>query len=362
MIEYESLKKVNQIYSKEFTEFFAKFVSDGWYVLGSEVSQFESDFSKYIGSQYCIGVANGLDALILSLKVLELPINSEVIVPSNTYIATILSVIQAGYKPVLVEPDLATYNINPDLIESAVTPNTKAILITHLYGKSCDMDPILALCDKYNLFLLEDCAQAHGAQYKGQNCGTFGILSSFSFYPTKNLGALGDAGAVATNDLFLAEKLKAYRNYGSEKKYHNKYIGYNSRLDELQAGILNIKLKRLDEVNSKKNRLAKVYFENLTNKNIILPIIEKGKFDVYHIFNIRIEKRDELKEFLLNNGVITEIHYPVPPHKQIGYQGIFDSNYPVSELIHSTTLSLPISSFHEEKDILAVCELINSFI
>ena len=362
MIEYESLKKVNQIYLKEFTDFFEKFVSDGWYVLGSEVSQFESNFSKYIGSQFCIGVANGLDALILSLKVLELPINSEVIVPSNTYIATILSVIQAGYKPVLVEPDLATYNINPDLIESAVTPNTKAILITHLYGKSCDMDPILALCDKYNLFLLEDCAQAHGAQYKGKNCGTFGILSSFSFYPTKNLGALGDAGAVVTNDSLLAEKLKAYRNYGSEKKYHNKYIGYNSRLDELQAGILNIKLKRLDEVNRKKNRLAKVYFENLSNKNIILPTVENGKFDVYHIFNIRIEKRDELKEFLLNNGIITEIHYPVPPHKQIGYQDIFDGNYPVSEQIHSTTLSLPISSFHEEKDILAVCELINSFI
>ena len=361
MIEYESLKKVNETYSEDFSKFFKDFVSKGWYVLGSEVSEFEINFSDYIGSHYCVGVANGLDALILSLKALDLPKNAEVIVPSNTYIATILSVIQAGYKPILVEPDILTYNINPDLIESSITPNTKAILITHLYGKSCEMDPILEICEKYGLYLLEDCAQAHGAKYKGKMCGTFGILSSFSFYPTKNLGALGDAGAILTDDPNLAEKLKALRNYGSEKKYHNKYIGYNSRLDELQAGILNIKLKRLDEVNAKKNGLANSYFEYLNNKNIVLPVIEQSKFDVFHIFNIRTEKRNELKEYLFNNGVITEIHYPVPPHKQVGYNNIFNGAYPISELIHSTTLSLPISSYHTHDDVMKVCKLINSF-
>jgi dTDP-4-amino-4,6-dideoxygalactose transaminase len=361
MIEYESLSKVNEQYFEEFEIFFSNFIKKGWYILGDEVSKFENDFANYIGTKYCIGVANGLDALIISLKVLELPKNAEIIVPSNTYIATILAIVQAGLKPILVEPNINTYNIDPTLISSKITNNTKAILVTHLYGKTCEMDAITEICKNHNLLLLEDCAQSHGAKYKGKMSGTFGTLASFSFYPTKNLGSLGDAGAILTSDKSLAEKIRAFRNYGSEKKYYNKYIGYNSRLDELQAGLLRIKLKNLDILTSHKRFLANLYFENITNSEIILPNKLDNHFDVYHIFNIRCSKRDQLKSYLLDNGIKTEIHYPLTPNRQEGYQEILKGDFPISDKIHNTTISLPISFFHTAEDVIYISKIINSF-
>lgn len=361
MIEYESLSKVNYPFFEEFENWFSDFIKKGWYVLGEEVRLFEKEFSSFIGSQYCIGVANGLDALIISLKVLDLPHGAEVIVPSNTYIATILAIVQAGFKPILVEPDILTYNINPNLIQSKINKNTKVVMVTHLYGKVCDMDPILEICKTNNLYLIEDCAQSHGAKYKGKMSGTFGTLAAFSFYPTKNLGALGDSGAITTSDLNLAEKIRAFRNYGSEKKYYNKYIGYNSRLDELQAGLLRIKLKNLNKLTEHKRALAKLYFKNITNPEIILPSLNDNNYDVYHIFNIRCNKRDQLKSFLFENGINTEIHYPLSPHMQEGYKGLINEEFPISDEIHNTTLSLPISFFHTSEQIIFISKMINLF-
>lgn len=360
MIEYESLKLANEPFFEEYKRVFQKVMESGWYILGENVKKFEEEFASYIGTKYCIGVASGLDALILVLDALDLPDESEVIVPSNTYIATILSIIRCGHKPVLVEPDVRTYNIDPSKIEEKITPKTRAIMVVHLYGKSCDMNPIMDIVKRYNLHLIEDCAQAHGATYKGKKVGTFGT-GCFSFYPTKNLGCLGDGGAITTDDEKLAEKLRALRNYGSHKKYYNEYIGYNSRLDELQAALLSVKLKYLDKINEHKRKLAKIYFENLNSKKFILPAVHPDYYDVYHIFNIRHSERDRLREYLLENGVKTEIHYPCPPHKQKAMQGILEGEYPVSEEIHSTTLSLPISYFHTEEDILKVCEVLNKF-
>ncbi len=359
MIEYENLKKVNERFFEEYKKAFEEVLNSGWYVLGENVKKFEEEFAKYLGVKYCIGVASGLDALILAIDALDLPDNSEIIVPSNTYIATILAVVRNGLKPILVEPDIQTYNIDPTKIEEKITEKTKAIIVVHLYGKPCDMDPILTLAKKYNLHIIEDVAQAHGAKYKGKKTGTFGI-GCFSFYPTKNLGALGDAGAIVTNDEILAEKIKALRNYGSNKKYYNKYIGYNSRLDELQAAFLRIKLKFLDEINEYKRKLARIYLENLKD-DFIKPVVHNDYYDVYHIFNVRHFKRDKLREYLLKNGIMTEIHYPIPPHKQEAMKDIIKEEYPISEEIHNTTLSLPISYFHKDEDIIKVCEVMNKW-
>jgi dTDP-4-amino-4,6-dideoxygalactose transaminase len=360
-IPYESLKLVNQDFKDLFIQSFNDFLDTGWYVLGEQVEKFELQFAKYNGSKYCIGVANGLDALELSIKAFDFPINSEIIVPSNTYIASILSIINTGHQPILVEPRLSTYNINPDLIEASITPNTRAILVVHLYGMVAEMDEILRIAEKYNLEIIEDCAQAHGAKLNGRCVGTFGKLSAFSFYPTKNLGALGDAGAILTSDLNLYEKLKAMRNYGSHQKYHNKYIGRNSRLDELQARFLNIKLNSLDNINSHKIDLAEIYNNELTNK-IVKPIFLSDKQHVYHIYNIRTDKRDDLKKYLFNNGIQTEIHYPVAPHLQAGYKSYFSEfNNPISEEIHNTTLSLPISYSTTKDNVYYIIDLINKF-
>ena len=261
----------------------------------------------------------------------------------------------------MVEPNINTYNIDSNLLERAITKKTVAIVIVHLYGKACDMDPIMDICKTYKLKLIEDCAQAHGAKYKGKRVGTFGDFGAFSFYPTKNLGALGDAGAVLTNDEDLAGKIKMFRNYGSEKKYYNEYIGYNSRLDEIQAGFLSIKLKHLDKINKHKRYLADLYFNKIKG-DFVLPEVEKDFFDVYHIFNIRHKDRDNLKNYLLTKGIKTEIHYPVPPHKQKALNRLFgDIEFSVSSLIHATTLSLPISFYHTEQDIMDVCEIMNRF-
>lgn len=359
MIEYENLQKSNAVFFQEFQENFLHFLQKGIFILGENVSSFEEEFARYVGSKYCIGVASGLDALILSLQALDLPKDSEVIVPSNTYIATILSILRNDLKPILVEPDLKTYNIDPLKIEEKITPKTKAILIVHLYGKACEMDSILSLAKKYNLHLLEDCAQAHGAKYKNQQVGTFGI-GCFSFYPTKNLGALGDAGGITTNDENLASKLKALRNYGSKQKYINQYIGHNSRLDELQACFLRTKLRSLESITTHKRTLAKLYLEGLEGI-VTCPIVEKDFFDVYHIFNIRHPKRDALKEYLLQCGILTEIHYPIPPHKQEAMKGILRGDYPIAEEIHRTTLSLPISYATTQEEVSRVIKALRNF-
>ena len=359
MIEYENLGRTNKSLEKEYKECFSSFLESGWYVLGKEVRTFEESFAGYCGVKHCIGVASGLDALMLALRIYDFPQGSEVLVPSNTYIATILSILQCGLKPVLVEPDIRTYNIDPLKIEEHISEKTKAIMVVHLYGKACEMTSIMQLAGKYNLQLIEDCAQAHGAKYKGQKVGTFGT-GAFSFYPTKNLGALGDAGAITTNDSKADSVFRALRNYGSNIKYQNDYIGYNSRLDEIQAALLNVKLKHLDEINAHKRKLAQIYIEGL-KEDFIKPIVTSDCFDVYHIFNVLHPKRDMLKEYLLKNEVKTDIHYPIPPHRQKAMQGILKGEYPISEEIHRTTLSLPISYGHSESDVYRVVEIMNKF-
>jgi len=360
MIEYENLRKANQPYYKEFHKVFNDVLESGWFVLGQNVDAFEKEFADYLKINHCIGLASGLDALTIAFKVLDIKGKSEVIVPSNTYIATILSVVLTGNIPVLVEPDIATYNIDPDKIEKAITSKTRAVIVVHLYGKACDMDPILEICKRHNLYLIEDCAQAHGAEYKGRKVGTFGDISAFSFYPTKNLGCLGDGGAITTNDPEYSRKARMIRNYGSEKKYYNEYQGINSRLDEIQAAFLRVKLKYLDEINKHKRELASVYLNELSG-DFIKPSVHRDYFDVYHIFNIRHKRRDEIKKYLSDNGVKTEIHYPVPPHLQNAMKRMNSMKFPISEEIHKTTLSLPVSSFHTLDDIRKVIRILNDY-
>lgn len=361
MIEYENLAKLNKPFFEEYELAFRQTLESGWYILGNKVQTFEKEFALYCETKHCIGLANGLDALILALKAFNFEKDSEVIVPSNTYIATILSIVHNGLKPVLVEPDINTYNIDPQKIEEQISPKTRAIIVVHLYGKMCEMDVINAIAKKYNLKVIEDCAQAHGAAYKNKKAGNWGDFGAFSFYPTKNLGALADAGAMTTNDEQLAEAIKTLRNYGSKVKYYNEVIGFNSRLDEIQAAFLSVKLKSLDRINEHKRKLAELYLKNLKS-DFIKPSIHPDYYDVYHIFNVRHEKRDALKEFLLKNEIKTDIHYPVPPNKQKAMQGILDKQIsPLAEEIHQTTLSLPISFYHSEQDILKVTEVMNKF-
>jgi len=361
MIEYENLGKVNLPFQEELLTSFVNTLNSGWYVLGTNVTQFEQSFASYCKVNHCIGVGSGLDALILSIKALNIPVGSEIILPSNTFIASVLAVVNAGCVPVLVEPDSKTYNINPSLIEEKITSKTKAIIVVHLYGKPCDMDPIVNIVEKYHLKLIEDCAQAHGAKYKSKMLGSFGHANGFSFYPTKNLGALGDGGGITTNDETVFEGLKKLRNYGSSKKYYNDVLGYNSRLDEVQAGFLSVKLKKLDDIINHKRNLATIYFENLKS-DFIVPDRNKNFFDVFHVFNILHPKRDQLREYLLKHEIKTEIHYPIPPHLQKGYQQYFlGQKFPVSEYIHNSTLSLPISFCHGEDEIFRVVEAMNKF-
>lgn len=360
MIEYENLAKVNNAFIDKFKKAFSDVLDSGWFILGKNVDKFEKEFAAYNNVNYCAGVASGLDALILSIRALDLEKASEIIVPSNTYIATILAILQNGHVPVLVEPDINTYNIDSSKIEEAITNKTRAILVVHLYGKACDMNPIIDICKRKQLYLIEDCAQAHGAEYKGKKVGDFGDFGAFSFYPTKNLGCLGDGGAITTNNPDYYEKIKMLRNYGSNKKYHNKYIGLNSRLDEIQAAFLGIKLQALNDINRHKRELASIYLNNINDK-FILPIVDADYFDVYHIFNIRHKQRDSLKKYLLENQIKTEIHYPVPPNKQKALSFLFNFKFPISEEIHKTTLSLPISSFHTKDDAYRVVEILNKF-
>ncbi|MEI6265886.1 MAG: DegT/DnrJ/EryC1/StrS family aminotransferase [Sphingobacteriia bacterium] len=361
MIPYDNLYKVNEKYTLQLKTAFDHFLEKGWYILGDGVKEFEANFAAYHQMKYCVGVANGLDALTLSLLALNLPKGSEIIVQSNTYIASILGIIHAGHIPILVEPVIDTYNIDPQKIAEALSPKTKAIMVVHLYGKCCAMDPITAIAQQNNLHIIEDCAQAHGAKYKGKLAGTFGTMSGFSFYPSKNLGALGDAGATLTNNAQHWDSLIKLRNYGSQKKYFNDVVGFNSRLDELQALFLSIKLPYLDEINRQKRRFAQLYLDNL-KEDYIKPLVDSDFYDVYHIFNIRHPKRDELKAYLLGKGIGSEIHYPVSPSHQKALNGLIkDQNFPISEEIHATTLSLPCSSCHTESDIAQVIDALNAF-
>lgn len=361
MIEYENLNNLNKPLFEEYKTAFNDVLESGWYVLGNKVKEFEKQFAEYCNTAHCVGVANGLDALNLSLRAFGFEKGSEVLVPSNTYIATILSIVDNGLQPVLVEPNIETYNIDPALLEQAITPKTKAIMVVHLYGKVCDMDPVLTIAKKHNLKVIEDCAQSHGAKYKHKLSGSFGDYAAHSFYPTKNLGALGDAGAVTSNSEELANKIKVLRNYGSEVKYYNEVVGVNSRLDELQAALLLVKLKYMESITAHKRELASVYLNGLKS-DFIKPQVHADYFDVYHIFNIRHPKRDELKAYLLKNDIKTEIHYPVAPNKQKAMQGILDKQQtPIAEEIHQTTLSLPISYFHTTDIISKVVEVMNAF-
>lgn len=361
MLPYEDLALSNRFLFPAYETVFREVTAKGRFILSEQVSVFESRFAQRYGTDYGIGVANGLDALTLILKAMDLPPGSEVIVPSNTYIATVLAVIHSGHKPVLAEPDPGTMNISAAGITPCITSSTKAILLVHLYGKCCDMDGILELAAANDIPVIEDCAQAHDATYKGSYAGSFGLASAFSFYPTKNLGALGDGGAVLTSDDALNEKIRTLRNYGSSKKYHNDVAGYNSRLDELQAAFLNIKLEHLDRITQHKRTLAALYLNGL-KKDFILPVTHPDFGDVFHIFCIRHPERDRLQQYLAENGVGTEVHYPVPPHRQKALAPYFEGrSYPVSEEIHRTVLSLPCSMAHSQADIEMVIRLMNRF-
>lgn len=360
IIEYESLASSNAQFMDELEIAASRVIRSGWYVLGDEVAAFEREFALYVGAKHCVGVANGLDALILSLEALDLPKGSDILVASNTYIATILAIVRAGHKPVLVEPELATFNMDPGRLANAVTANTRGICVTHLFGKPCRMDAIGAFASAHGLKIIEDCAQSHGARLGPKITGTFGEAGCFSFYPTKNLGAVGDAGAIVTNDDALADRLRHLRNYGSKVKYINRYLGVNSRLDEMQAALLRVKLRYVEEMTLHKRALADVYFDNLP-KWMILPHRREDEYDVFHIFGVRYAARDALRQYLMDNGVKTEIHYPVPPHRQEAMRGILKGNYPIADEQHATEISLPISFGHDSGQIKKICEIMQGF-
>lgn len=361
MIEYENLRRSNEIFFSEFVDVAKKVFESGRYILGQQVTDFENKFSSFNSSSYTIGVASGLDALILAIDSFKFPAGSEIIVPSNTYVATILAILRNHCHPVLVEPDLQTYNLDPKKLEESITARTKAIVVVHLYGKSCDMDSIGEIARKYDLRIIEDCAQAHGSKFKGQNVGNFGDFGAFSFYPTKNLGAIGDGGCITTQNAQLATSIRTLRNYGSLVKYENIEIGHNSRLDELQAGLLSVKLDYLQKITAHKRRLAEIYL-NLLKNDFIKPQQDKNTYDVFHIFNIRHPRRDELRDYLLKNEIKTEIHYPIPPHQQPALKEMLGHlHLPISEEIHKTTLSLPISFGHTEEEILRVVDIMNKY-
>lgn len=347
MIKFLDLQKVTSYYEPELSQAIQKVVNSGLYLLSEEVESFENRFANYCGVRYCVGVGNGLDALRLIFRAyIEMGVineGDEVIVPANTYIASILSISENRLKPVLVEPDMGTYNIDPEKIESSITEKTKAVLIVHLYGHCAYNDKIKKIASKYSLKIIEDSAQAHGAMYRGVKTGALGDASGFSFYPGKNLGALGDAGAVTTSDEELARLVRSIANYGSSKKYVNACKGINSRLDELQAAILNCKLKYLDRDNAKRREISKIYREEIKNPNIILPSTVNEEEHVWHIFAIRTKNRDLLQTYLKGKGVQTLIHYPIPPHKQAAYKEWNNLKLPITEKIHREELSLPIS-------------------
>jgi len=365
MIQFLDLKAINAQYKDEMTQAFNRVLDSGWDIQGAEVKAFESEFAVYCGAKHCIGVANGLDALILIFRAYKemgiLCDGDEVIVPANTYIASILAITENNLKPILVEPDLTTYNLDPLLIEQAITPKTKAILAVHLYGQLADMAAFKAMAEQHNLLLIEDAAQAHGASLESRKAGNWGNATGFSFYPGKNLGALGDAGAVTTNDDELAKVIRAIANYGSHKKYENRYQGLNSRLDELQAALLRVKLRHLDDEIKHRRQVAQWYLAGIKNDAVTLPVVNAEENHVWHLFVIRCECRDQLQQYLSDEGVQTLIHYPIPPHQQQAYSGWNDDVYPITQEIHKDVLSLPMSPILSEAEVGIVIASLNRF-
>ncbi|MFF5993863.1 DegT/DnrJ/EryC1/StrS family aminotransferase [Lysinibacillus sp. KU-BSD001] len=361
MIPFLDLKKLNEKHYHSISETLEQVLKSGWYIMGDSLNRFEREFADFCGTKYCVGVANGLDALSLIVKAYDIGEGDEVLVPSNTYIASILAISANSATPVLIEPKLSTYNIDPSEIEKHITSRTKAIMVVHLYGQSCEMDEINAIAKKHKLKVIEDCAQAHGAIYNGKKVGNLGDVAGFSFYPGKNLGALGDGGAITTNDEQLYLKLMAYRNYGSHKKYENIYKGVNSRLDEIQAAVLSVKLAFLDSENEHRRQIAKYYLENISNEKIILPSVEVDEQHVWHVFVVRTAERDRLQKYLLDNKIQTIIHYPIPPHKQQAFKEWNHLSYEISEKIHNEILSLPISPVMGIEEVRKVVEVINRY-
>jgi dTDP-4-amino-4,6-dideoxygalactose transaminase len=365
MIPFLDLKGINAQYREELIKTCTRVIDSGWYIQGNECKEFDKEFAQYCGTKHAIGVANGLDALILILRAYKemgvMNDSDEVIVPSNTYIASILAISQNNLVPILVEPDINTYLINPAKIEEKITSKTKAILPVHLYGQTCDMKSINAIAQKHNLKVIEDSAQSHGAYFGEKRSGNLGDASGFSFYPGKNLGALGDGGAVTTNDDELAQVIRALGNYGSHKKYENLYQGVNSRLDEMQAAILRVKLRHLDNEVEKRREIANYYLENIKNDKLILPTVRAEDSHVWHLFVIRTKNRDELQKYLLDNGIQTLIHYPLAPHKQQAYKEWNTDSYPISEQIHDEVVSLPISGVQSLEDTKKIVDIINEY-
>ena len=362
-IKFLDLFKINEQYRSDINKSTQEVFNSGWYIMGEKNSQFEREFASYCGTKHCINVGSGLSALELIIKAYEFKKNDEIIVPANTYIASILAISSNGITPILVEPDENTYNIDPKLIEEKITKNTKAIMVVHLYGQVCDMEPILKIAKKHNLKVIEDCAQSHGAIYKNnKKAGNLCDAAGFSFYPGKNLGAIGDSGAITTNDNHLANKINMLKNYGSNEKYVNLLKGTNSRMDEIQAGILSVKLKGLDKDNNRRRQIAKYYLENIKNKNIILPVVQGAENShSWHVFVIRSSNRNELQEYLKENGIQTLIHYPIPPHKQKAYKELNELSLPITESIHKEVLSLPISQVMLDEEVKYIVEKVNEW-
>jgi len=362
-IPFVTFKPLEKELDKDLRAAFERVYTRSWYIEGEEDKAFEKAFAAYCGTSYAVGCGNGLDSLMLSMKALGIHEGDEVIVPSNTFIATALAVTYTGATPVFVEPDIRTYDIDPSKIEEKVNSRTKAVVAVHLYGQPCDMDPIAKICRDRGLFLIEDCAQAHGATYKGKRIGSFGDAAGFSFYPGKNLGALGDAGAAVTNKKKIADKIRALGNYGSDYKYHHIYQGNNSRLDELQAAFLLAKLPSLDKVNENRRVTAKKYLDGIKNDNVILPYVPPYTNPVWHIFAIRSKQRDELETFLNERGIVTNKHYPIPMHLQKCYSslGYKEGDFPIAEEISKTQLSLPMYYGMSDQEVQYVIDTINSF-
>ncbi|WP_412503571.1 DegT/DnrJ/EryC1/StrS family aminotransferase [Shewanella indica] len=377
MINFLDLKEINKQYQSELKEACSRVIDSGWYIMGNELTQFETEFAAYCGTKHAIGVANGLDALILTLRAWKelgkLQVGDEVIVQANTYIASVLAITENDLVPVLVEPDPASYNLDPAILTAAITPKTKAILPVHLYGQLCPMPEIMAIGKEHNLLVLEDCAQSHGAEINGKRAGNWGDAAGFSFYPGKNLGALGDAGAITTNNDELAQTLKALRNYGSHKKYENLYQGVNSRLDEMQAAMLRVKLRHLEAETARRQQIAAMYCEGINNPYIVLPLdsrftsndspltIQHYKQHVWHLFVVRCENREALQQHLGDKGIQTLIHYPIPPHKQQAYLQYAEMHLPLTEQINQQVLSIPLDPTMSDVAVKQVIAAMNEF-
>ncbi|MDB2536653.1 DegT/DnrJ/EryC1/StrS family aminotransferase [Alphaproteobacteria bacterium] len=360
LVKFLDLLKLNQQYREEIDEAIAEVLDSGMYLLHEKNQKFCEEFSHFCGTSFAIGVANGLDALTIIIRALELGENDEIIVPANTYIASLLAISQNNCKPVLVEPSLETYNIDPEKIEEKITPRTRAIMVVHLYGNVVNMDPIWEIANAYGLKIIEDSAQSHGALFKGQRSGSLGDASGFSFYPGKNLGCLGDGGGITTDDNGLYERAKTLANYGSAAKYENRYKGFNSRLDELQAAVLSVKLKHLDDETERRRVIAKTYISEITNPSVTLPP-DQDLGSVWHLFPIRSKNRDDLQKHLQNRGIQTLIHYPIPPHRQEAYSEMAGNNFRITEKIHREILSIPISPVMTELAVEQCIEAVNEF-